>query len=203
MFSPRRLVRLAVRRVRSNAPSAVSAGLVLLLAVTGVVYAAGAQEFPISDVQLHDAGVWLTNRSDSIVSRFNTESNSFENAVLMTSDDPNFDVLQDGSEVLLVDPGSHTIRTVDPVRGKIGAELAVPPKAVVRLGGPSVAVYDPATGKAWIKPFSQITGLNTKGPPDISAKPGSSLAVGIDGTVYLADPATGRLWTVPARRHPA
>ncbi len=196
MFSPRRLVRLAVRRVRSNAPSAVSAGLVLLLAVTGVVYAAGAQEFPISDVQLHDAGVWLTNRSDSIVSRFNTESNSFENAVLMTSDDPNFDVLQDGSEVLLVDPGSHTIRTVDPVRGKIGAELAVPPKAVVRLGGPSVAVYDPATGKAWIKPFSQITGLNTKGPPDISAKPGSSLAVGIDGTVYLADPATGRLWTV-------
>ena len=51
MFSPRRLVRLVMRRARSNVASVTSAGLVLLLAITGVVYGAGAQEFPISEVE--------------------------------------------------------------------------------------------------------------------------------------------------------
>jgi hypothetical protein len=51
MFSLRRLVRLVMRRARSNVASVTSAGLVLLLAITGVVYGAGAQEFPISDVE--------------------------------------------------------------------------------------------------------------------------------------------------------
>ena len=165
-------------------PSTVAALVVPVALATFAIVYPGAT---VSQVDLNDGAVWLTNTSAMKVARYNSQIDEL-NAGLVPSRQP-FDVVQEAEDVLLVD-GSR-LSVVDPASVSLAGTATVPVGATVGLGNGVVSVA--AVGQVWVRSFDQLPGLDTTtAPPDlalgdggtaVSARSGLVLAVAPDGAV--------------------
>ncbi|MFC7026335.1 Ig-like domain-containing protein, partial [Promicromonospora thailandica] len=184
-----------VSRVMENRRSMASIGAVTLFGVGLVGFALLYEGEATADVELNDSGVWVTQTASGKLGRFNYEAKALDGTLLANS--TSFDVEQDAQRVLLSSLGDSSASPVNPALLSLESTMKFPAGAKVAAGAATTAVYDPETGNAWVLPFDSASFDEKKMKPTVKAGPGGALTVSQDGTVFLAVPADGTLYTVP------
>ncbi|WP_167051562.1 Ig-like domain-containing protein [Salinibacterium sp. ZJ77] len=134
------------QRGRSRVRAIASATVVALVAGTTLTLAALHPGYPISDVELTSRDVWVTNGEQLLGGRLNRQIDELNGSVIASS--PNFDVLQDGDTLLIVDPDASTISSVDPASTVVTSSVTIPAGSEVAFGGSVIAIVGP-TGSLW------------------------------------------------------
>lgn len=169
--------------LRARPRTLASAGAVTAAAVTITTLAFVYQGLPTTEVDLHDGGVWVTKKSSLLVGHFNHESKVLDGGLRTTSDE--YDILQSGDTVLVVDDAGSSVTVVDPAMVALGAAANVPGDADVELGGSTVAILDRASGDLWALPAAAAGGFQIEGTePLANVGEGADVAVGVDGVVH-------------------
>ncbi|MCQ1954436.1 Ig-like domain-containing protein [Arthrobacter sp. zg-Y238] len=182
--------RLLTRR-RRKAVSVGSAVAVTTALVTGALLYPG---FASADVDLNDGGVWVTNRTQGMVGHLNYPSKLLDGGYTANSD--NFDVLQNAGTVYNLNTDQSKISPVDVANVVRGAEVQLPGTAAFSFGTETAAVTDPAQGRVWITPVSEM-GFFSDGEnePVLEGNPGVLAAVSASDQVVVAAPEDGMLYT--------
>ena len=144
--------------LRDRPRTLASAGAVTAAAVTITTLAFVYQGLPTTEVDLHDGGVWVTKESALLVGHFNHESQVLDAGLRAVSDD--YDILQSGSTVLVVDEADSSLSVIDPANVALGEPVDLPGAAKTVLGGQTIAVLDTASGDLWIAPAQSAGSLN-------------------------------------------
>ncbi|WP_435736809.1 Ig-like domain-containing protein [Cellulosimicrobium sp. PMB13] len=148
-----------------------------------------------ADVELNDSGVWVTKTSSGELGRFNYASQAIDGVLVAGS--ASFDVQQDEGRVLLDDDGTGTASPVEVAHLTLGGQVRVPAGAQVASGGATTAVLDGEEGLLWVLPFDGATAFDPEETEPVAELEGDgALTVSGDGTVFVAVPSTGTLWTV-------
>ncbi|WP_461472249.1 Ig-like domain-containing protein [Microbacterium sp. HJ5] len=150
---------------------------------------------PTTEVDLHDGGVWVTKQSALLVGHFNHESKVLDGGLRTTSGD--YDILQSGQNVLVVDGTDSTVTAVDPAMVALSESADVPGGAKVVLGGSTVAILDPSSGDLWVVPSAGVGSFEVEATePLANVGEGADVAAGVDGTVYAVSSEDAELLTV-------
>ncbi len=169
--------------------------MVTVSALAVTTAAVAYQGFPTTEVDLHDGGVWITKSSSVLVGHFNHESRVLDSGLRAASDA--YDIVQEGATVLVVDETESTVTAVDPAMVMLTDAADIPPGGKVVVGGPTMAVLDPASGALWVLPARAVSGFTVEGTdPTAELGPGADVAVGRDGTVHAVSAETGEILTI-------
>ncbi|HEY0119169.1 MAG TPA: Ig-like domain-containing protein [Cellulomonas sp.] len=178
------MIRLPGRRVTTAAAVVTIPVLVATLAVLD-------RGFPLARLDLDDGAVWVTATDRGMLGRYNVPVEEL-NAGL-ASDSARFDVLQDGSDVLLV--GASTVAVVDPATVATVAEVAAAGVTTSMAGG-TVAFAD-ADGNVWVRPIGSLSGLHLgQDPADVALGPGGQVVVARSGAALAVSAADGTVTRV-------
>ncbi|AEE46466.1 fibronectin type III domain-containing protein [Cellulomonas fimi] len=179
------------RDVRSRTTKV--AAVVTLPAVVAVL-ALVDRGFPLARVDLNDGGVWLTATSELRLGRFNAQVEELDSGLV--TEGSSFDVLQDGSDVVLHEPGG--VAVVDPATVALTTQVAAP-GADASMAAGTVAIA--SGGEAWVRAVASLDGLNVEqDAPDVElgedgavvvARTGVAVAVGDGGKVTRVDVSSG------------
>lgn len=158
----------------------------VLVATLAVIHPGAA----VSQVDLNDGAVWLTNTSVHRVGRYNPVVDELNAGVV--SDENTFDVLQDRGDVLLVESGRLAL--IDPASVALGGQTSVPWGAEVSMAAGTTAVGLPGSGDVWARPTQMIGSLRMdQDDPDlelgdgglaVTARFGAVLGVEPDGAIH-------------------
>jgi hypothetical protein len=185
-----------VSRVYENRRSAASIGAVTLFGAGLLGFALLYEGEATADVELNDSGVWVTQTASGKLGRFNYEAKALDGTLLASS--TSFDVEQDAQRVLLDSVGDSSASPVNPALLALDGTMKFPTGAKVAAGGATTAVYDDETGRTWVIPFDGAVAFDEKEmKPVLKAGPGGEITVSNDGTVFLAVPSDGTLYTIP------
>jgi len=179
-----RLGRGTTRAERVRSTSAVVAGVTVpaVLAIMAVI----DPGVKIAEVDLNDGAVWVTNRSELKLGRYDATVRELNGGLVAT--DPSFDVLQSGQDVLLVEPGR--VSTVDPATMALTTQAEVPAGSQVAMGAGVVAVTSPE-GSVWVRTMTSLASVTSDTPGDIDLGDGGMAVVDPDGLVLALDPTDG------------
>lgn len=181
--------------LRSRPRTLASAGAVTAAAVTLTTMAFVYQGLPTTEVDLHDGGVWVTKRSSLLVGHFNHESKVLDAGLRTTGDE--YDILQSGGTVLVVDEGSSSVTVVDPAMVALAEAANVPNGAKVTLGGSTVSILDRTSGDLWVVDAAAMGSFQIEGTdPAVNVGKGADAAVGVDGLVHAVSPESREVVTV-------
>ncbi len=181
--------------LRSRPRAVASTGILTAAAVAITTMAFVYEGNPTTEVDLNDGGVWVTKQSALLVGHFNHESQVLDGGVRTTSGD--YDILQAGAHVLVVDEAESSVTAVDPAMVTLTESANIPGGAKVVLGGPTVAILDPASGDLWVVPAAAIGSFEIEGTEavtDVGEK--ADVTVSADGTVYAVSTEDAELVTV-------
>ncbi|WP_188037505.1 Ig-like domain-containing protein [Actinotalea sp. JY-7885] len=175
-------VRNATRTVttrRRRWTTVVGASVVpAVLAVLALVYPG----VPVSQVDLNDGAVWLTNTSERKLGRYNAQIDEL-NAGLVTQA-LDFDVLQDEGDVLLTENGKVSV--VDAASVALVAQISVPFGSPVTMSGGTAAVV--VDGDVWARTVPTLGTLSIETEdPDLELGGGGVAVVARDGSVLAAE----------------
>lgn len=143
--------------------------------------------FPLAQVELNDGAVWLTATNTLQLGRYNAQVEELNAGLVAKSGD--FDVRQEGSDVLLVEPGTLTV--VDPASVAAAAEVPVPAGSQVSMQAGTVAVLD-ADGQLWVRTLADLPLLQTgTDPADATVDGDARVVVADSGDAFLVAAQTG------------
>ncbi len=191
-MNPRLRLRTAGSAVRRHRRAASTASLTLV-ASTLVVLAVRAEGTPVTDVDLNDGGVWVTNAGQTLLARYNKQIEELDLGVVSSAG--SFDVLQSGQDVVLDalpwspeavlhDGSTQELRTVNVALGELGNPVGVPATAEVAYGSGTVAIADTATGKVWVRRSGETLGaFSEEDEPDLDLGKGVRVVVDPHGVV--------------------
>ncbi|SKC34984.1 Ig-like domain-containing protein [Krasilnikoviella flava] len=185
-----------VSRVLENRRSIASVGVVALFGAGLTGFALWYDGEATVDVDLNDSGVWVTQTSTGTLGRFNYEARALDGTLLANS--VSFDVEQDAQHVLLESSVDSSASPVDPAQLALRSTLKLPAGADVATGGNTAAVLDGETGRVWVVPFDGAMAFDAEETePELEeVGAGAQVEVSTDGTVIVAAPAEGKLYTV-------
>jgi hypothetical protein len=194
----------------------------VVLAVVALVAAMlDAEGYRTPELELHDAGVWISSDNDGLIGRTNTQVDEVDLALKMQLGD--FDLLQADEHVLVHDRIGHSVLQVDGRTAGVGAPIVVPEGSQVDLGGAldsaTAAVLDPSTGELWAMKADALGGAvfgdGSQAEPaadaDVAPAPAEAtdsggstkpsaeledareLVVGSDGVAWAYAPTSGEL----------
>jgi len=92
-----------------------------------VVIAVVAERPPELRLGSGDAGVWVINRSEAAIGRVNTQID--ELVAMVESPASNSEIVQSGSEIVLVDHDTATATRIDSATARPGGSIALPGRA--------------------------------------------------------------------------
>lgn len=138
----------------------MSTGIVAVAALAVGFFAFVYEGKPTTEVDLHDGGVWVTKQSSLLVGHFNHESRVLDGGLRAASSD--YDILQSGSRVMIVDTVGSSIASVDPARVILSDSASLAPGSSVAMGSSTVAVLEPS-GTLWASPFTAVSGIAAQG----------------------------------------
>lgn len=183
-------------RLRRHRLTLASVGV---LATTAAVVSTLATIFPgvsTADVSLDDGGIWVTKSTDLLVGHLNHPARVLDGAIRTRSAE--FDILQDGGDVLVHDESTGALTPVDPAAVAFGSDMAAPVGAQVALGGASVSsggedgsgtstVAVLADGGVFVAPIAQLGSMNfSADAAATSIGAGGAIAVSRDGSLVFA-----------------
>jgi len=167
-----------------------------LVASMLVVLAVSAEGYPVTDVNLADSSVWVTNDAKGVVGRVNRQIDELNSSV--KANKPSFDVLQDSDTVLVVDTSKHELRPLDVASVVLTSRIGTPEVAGVSLGGGALGVVDQQSGSLWAGTPESLTGLDpSTAEPLLTTGAGAIVATSTSGTVFAVAPGRDELWSVP------
>jgi len=146
----------------------------VLVATLAVVH----EGFPVSRLALDDGGVWLTSGTDLALGRFNVPVSELDGGLGTAT--PDFDVLQDGDDVLLVEGAE--ISVVDPATVATTERVMLDAGATVGMAGGTVMVLD-RRGDLWVRPVDRVSELSAGPAPDARLGEGGAAVVARSGAV--------------------
>lgn len=177
---------------RRGALLSASALSIATLVLAG--FAAFANGTPTTTLNLDDGGVWVTNTSSLLLGRFNSPSQVLDGAVRASGGA--FDVVQQGTAVLLHDEQRDSVSALDPSSVTLASAVGLPRGSEIALGASTLAMLDPANGALWVTPVTALAAFQPRtAAAAVRLGPGAVLASGTDGTAYAASPA-GKLVSV-------
>lgn len=151
---------------------------------------------PTTEVDLNDGSVWLTNASLLAAGHFNDSSRQLDGSVRATSAE--FDVRQQGDDVLLLDEQSGTLAPVDTATMSVSTSAQLMPNAVVELGGAITAILDASSGELFIVKTASASAFDrAEAKPVAKLGKGADVTVAHDGTVFAVSPKKGQVVTFP------
>ncbi|MBO9625544.1 MAG: hypothetical protein J7484_04120, partial [Microbacterium sp.] len=165
-------------------PKSLAAGALLTVGAVAITTMAFAYEGnPTTKVDLNDGGVWITKTSSLLVGHFNHESTVLDGGLRTIGDD--YDILQDETNIVVVDQGASTISAIDPARVSLADSAAIPGSSKVALGNRTAAILDRKSGDLWVVPVKAISGFEVKAAePVAQLGAGADVTVAKDGTVF-------------------
>ncbi|MXG90890.1 Ig-like domain-containing protein [Nocardioides flavescens] len=194
------LRRPALRRV-------ASATTLAAVTTTLVVLAVRADGTPVSEVDLNDGGVWVTNQSGAsapMIGRLNRQVSELDLGVVAPGS--RFDVFQTETTVLAdvspfdpldgVEPDLELrqIVPIDVASGTLRDAVELTPTTMARYGGRVVALVDTKGGSAWVRSVDNLAGFSQQATdPDLELGTGGRFAVQPDGVVLALDPQDAEL----------
>ncbi|MDR3068878.1 MAG: hypothetical protein LBU50_05180, partial [Cellulomonas sp.] len=170
---------------RRRTSFAAAATVPLLVGVLAFAH----QGFPVARLDLDDGGVWLTSRADLALGRFNVPVTELDGGLGVAG--PDFDVLQDGADVLLVE--GTEVSVVDPATVATTTRASVEAGAQVDLAGGTVLVVG-TTGTMWVSTVEQLALTAAGATPTLDLGQGAAAVVAPSGTVLAVD-SQGRVTT--------
>ncbi|MGN6327267.1 Ig-like domain-containing protein [Pseudolysinimonas sp.] len=173
------------KTVASGTVIAVAAGVPLTVAA---LY----HGFPVTDVDLTQRDVWVTNSHLELGGRLNRQIDELDASVQATT--ASMDVVQQGKDVFLINRTANTIERIDPAFTTLEQRADLPKGAEVTLGGSTLAIVDPANGRLWsVDVTNQLSFDPHTRHPDITLGAGAHATVTPDGVVIATAPKTGRI----------
>ena len=175
---------------RRRLPAFILVLLVVALCIAGVIYK-GAE---VTQVNVNDGGIWVTNESKQMVGHLDYEARILDGA--LRTEATNFDVGQAGETVTVSDLTSSTVAPVNVTQVSLGSPTALPAGSAVMQGGDVLGVLDASDGTLWTTSAVNPSPLNLSEAAALSSNMGASAFVtGMDGSVYTLA-ASGTLTTV-------
>lgn len=179
------------RRAR-RATSATSLGVAVSMLVALAVTADGS---PVTDVELHDGSVWVTNAdhpTGPLVGRLNPQIGKLDLGI--SADSAELDVFQKDSTVLIdSQAGARGLRVVDVANGAAGEPVELPETYRASFGGGVVGLLDSATGTAWVVRSDQVSAFSGEVPEATKVGRDGAIAVSPTGVAYVLDRARGEV----------
>jgi len=173
--------------LRARPRTLISTAAVTVAALVVGFFAVTYDGKPTTEVDLNDGGVWVTKQSSLLIGHFNHSSRVLDGGLRTSTSD--YDLLQSGTRVLVVDEAASSISAIDPARVIMSDSAELKPGATVAMGSDTVAVLEP-TGALWTSPFAAISGIGAQGTEPVADEgENAKVAVGVDGTVYSASAA--------------
>ena len=191
--------------MRRHKRSAAAGAVVTAIATALGIVAFAHDGFETTNVDLHDGGVWVTNQEIQHVGHLNVEVEELDASFVAQSS--SFDVLQQGSDVLLHDQSGGTLSVVETASATTGDTALVPSGVKVSLGGGIVSILDPSGGSLYALPVDQLEGFDVAGvDPVAQLGTGAAAVVDVAGQVHAVSPDRGELlawsWTGDAMGEP-
>lgn len=167
-------------------------GVLVVGFVAGVFLSRGN---PVTKVDLNDSGIWLTRSDTYELGRLNSELRLVDAKLTVAS--PLFDVLQSGSNVMLVSPDS--LLSIDVRIPQTRGRVELPVGATVEMGGGTAAVFDPSGGVLWAgDPLTVGTSEFSEVPPTAELEGVDRVMVGVDGSVFTIRFSSGVVSSIDA-----
>ncbi|WP_455835183.1 Ig-like domain-containing protein [Pseudarthrobacter siccitolerans] len=161
-----------------------------VVAAAAVIYPG----FTVTQVDLNDGGVWVTNASKNLVGHLNFQSKLLDGGLLAAS--PEFDVLQNAGSVFLSDRSKSSLSPISVTDVALGQATTVPSPVTVSFGQESIALASGDKGALWVTNSSALGSFDAASTePVLTDAKGVVAAVGTDDTLYAANPAKGELTT--------
>ena len=175
---------------RRRLPALVLMLVVVALCVAGVIYK-GAE---VTQVNVNDGGIWVTNKSKQMVGHLDYEARILDGA--LRTEASNFDVGQAGETVTVSDLSSLTVAPVNVTQVALGSPTALPSGSVAMQGGDVLGVLNATDGTLWTTSATMPSPANLSDNAAVASNMGASAFVtGMDGTVYSLS-SSGSLTTV-------
>ncbi|SFC85506.1 Fibronectin type III domain-containing protein [Nocardioides terrae] len=165
------------RRTASAVSLAVVAGALVFVALN-------TDGDPITEVELNDGSVWVTNDKDGLIGRLNPQIQELD--LGLQSPGVSFDIEQKATSLFTdsVVGADKTIVPIDVAKATGGSPTALPSGTEVAYNGGVFALRDAASGRAWVQDQDLLTTITAKSK-DFVADDVVGTAVGEDGTAYL------------------
>lgn len=172
--------------LRARPRTLISTGVVTVAAVTLGTLAFFYEGDPTTEVDLHDGGVWVTKQSSLLVGHFNNESEVLDGSLRTATAE--YDILQSGARVVVVDSNGANMSAVDPAQVVLSGTAEVQPGAKIALGSDTVSVLDTAGALRTVQ-FAGVNSFSFEGnDPVAELGDGAAATVGTDGTIYATSP---------------
>ncbi|MDO4258558.1 MAG: Ig-like domain-containing protein [Actinomycetaceae bacterium] len=147
-----------------------------------------------TQVELNDAGVWVTNAERQMVAHLNPVSHSVDSALYTAT--PRVDLFQKGEQVFVSENESRTLSKVDVARTTLEAGITNPRMRPV-VHGDWLALNDIQSGMVWRQDSATPAVVDPASAPDISGVPGAEVAFASDGTLYAASIQSRTIVSLP------
>jgi hypothetical protein len=175
------------RRWRSVASGASLALVSSLL----VVLAFRADGTPVTDVELHDGSVWVSNSQRLLIGRLNPQIKQLDLGV--STDSGDVDIFQNGPTVFIDNQaGTRTLRQVDVARAVASDPVELPETVDAAFGGHTIALLDRQTGQFWVRTSQNLSAFAVESEPAVlEVGRGGAVAVSTSGVAYVLDRTSG------------
>jgi hypothetical protein len=186
------------RWLRAHASQAITTVSVLVVAAVVLAVALVSTGYTEQKLELDDASVWVSNGSQQVLGRANTDV--FELNTVVKTEGSDIDVLQRGSTVLAHDHTSNTLQMIDPASSLVTSTIPLPAgDPDVLLSDGQIVIHSVDTGEVWVVREANLEAFDETEQPLLSLDAGSAVAVDDDGTLVGFDRQSSRLVTADIR----
>lgn len=184
-------IRSWVERKRRVVASATTFSTLAVVAAAAVIYPG----FTVTQVDLNDGGVWVTNTSKNLVGHLNFQSKLLDGGLMAAS--PDFDVLQNAGTVFLSDRSKSSLSPVSVTDVALGQPQALPSPVAVSFGQKAIALANQENGTLWVTDSNALGSFDAAtSEPVLTDAKGLVATVGANDVVFAANPAKGELTTL-------
>ncbi|MFZ1410598.1 MAG: hypothetical protein WAS07_04015, partial [Micropruina sp.] len=170
----------------------------LVVTVASAVIATIAVLYPgfaAADVELNDGGVWVTRSVNLMVGHLNYPSRVLDGALRTRTAE--FDLFQDGNDVLTYDSQIGTLTQLDPATVAFLGDGSLTPGSRVAFRSGTIGLIEAANDGLYVLDPKGVPGFGVTGrDPLVELGAGSAVTVGVTGKVHAVSAARGELVTV-------
>ncbi|MDD7466152.1 MAG: hypothetical protein PUK59_08030 [Actinomycetaceae bacterium] len=171
--------------------SKIQVGIVAVLVAVIGVFAVLYDGHPNTDVDLHDGGVWVSNARESLVAHLNYSSRTLDGGLNPVT--TQFDLSQEGNQVLLADQKAASFKAIDTATIKLSDPVAGGMR--VAHGANLVLLADADKKKVWAMDYANLGSFSDGSKALLDKEAPAALAVTPDDHGFVLD-ATGTVTRV-------
>ena len=190
------MIRRWFGQYRSAALTAVSGGLV---AATVVALAVIYPGFESQRLDLNDGAIWVVNGDRQAVGRANLQVGVLDSVISGEGND--LELVQQGSDVIVVDGVNATAELVDTARSQIIESVPLPPdEPSLMLAGSTVVVHSGGSGETWVTARALFADFDPSTVAAFEFGPDSAVTATEKFGIVAVSPALGEVYRIAPDR---